>query len=307
MNKSKAILTFSLLTLLILLIATAAFAAVEVNYFKVQSWEDDVVTVEWETATQNDIVGFYVWRSDKNLPVTNGDIDTTQATLLNENAIIIEDTNGVSHSCASSGGLYEFEDTTISSAQDTYWYYIEAQKCLSTTREFYDEVLSYEGNQPGGLEATRPTIIEPESGGELTSPNGMVQLNFPPGAVISKTTIIYTEQLTPSTGTGNLLFAGTSFDISAIDANGDPVTNFSKHFTMTVSYTDTDWLNAGISDENQLNIYWLDGSDWVGLRSCAGCLHEPAANRFIIILDHLSEFALLGRQGTQIYLPILQK
>jgi parallel beta-helix repeat protein len=150
-------------------------------------------------------------------------------------------------------------------------------------------------------------MIEPESGGELTSPDEMVQLNFPPGAVSGNTAVTYTEQLTPSTGTGSFLFAGTSFDISALDANGNPVTNFSQPFTITVIYTDTDWLNAGISDESQLNIYWWDGSDWVGLLPCAGCSHDLAGNRFIIVLDHLSEFALLGRQETQIYLPILQK
>jgi hypothetical protein len=135
----------------------------------------------------------------------------------------------------------------------------------------------------------------------------MIALNFPPAAVSSNTSVTYTQQLTPSTGTSSLMFAGTSFDISATDANGSPVTNFSPPFTMTLTYTDTDWQKAGISHESQLNIYWWDGKAWVGLLPCPGCQHDPTNNRFVILLDHLTEFALLGRQETQIYLPLLQK
>jgi hypothetical protein len=138
------------------------------------------------------------------------------------------------------------------------------------------------------------TTIDPGKGGELTSPDGRVQLDFPPGAVNESTVVTYTQRTAPSQSTGGLAFADTSFDISATDTNGNPVTSFSQTFNMTVAYADTDWQNAGIANETTLNVYWWDGAAWNALLPCTGCSHNTDDNEFVISLDHLTEFALLG-------------
>jgi hypothetical protein len=151
--------------------------------------------------------------------------------------------------------------------------------------------------------------IDAETGGTFTSPDEMVQLNFPTGAVSETTVVTYTEQMTPSQGTGSFLFADTSFDISATDANGNPVTKFLQPFTMSITYQETDWQNAGIEDESYLNIYWWDGSTWVGLLPCISCEHNMTNNQFTIALNHFTEFALLGDDkppSQQIYLPVIR-
>jgi len=136
----------------------------------------------------------------------------------------------------------------------------------------------------------------------------MVQLNFPAGAVSETTVVTYTEQMSPSQGTGGYIDAGTSFDILARDANANPVTEFSQPFTMTVTYQNADWEDAGIEDESYLNIYWWDGNTWLGLLPCTGCQHDTAGKQFTIVLNHLTEFALLGSNeppSQRIYLPVI--
>lgn len=138
------------------------------------------------------------------------------------------------------------------------------------------------------------TTIDPTQGGQLTSPNGRVDLDFPPGTVSESTVVTYTQQTAPSQSAGSLAFAGTSFDISATDTHGNPVTSFSQVFNMTIAYADADWQNAGITDETTLNVHWWDGATWNALLPCAGCSHDTDDNEFVISLDHLTEFALLG-------------
>jgi hypothetical protein len=138
------------------------------------------------------------------------------------------------------------------------------------------------------------TTIDPGEDGELTSPDGRVQLDFPAGAVSESTVVAYTQRTTPSQSSGSLAFAGTSFDIWATDTNGNPVINFSQTFNMTIAYADADWQNAGITDETTLNVYWWDGTAWNGLLPCTDCSHNTDSNEFVISLNHLTEFALLG-------------
>jgi len=138
------------------------------------------------------------------------------------------------------------------------------------------------------------TTVDPTQGGQLTSPNGRVQLDFPPGAASESTIVTYTQKTAPSQSTDSLAFACTSFDISATDTDGNPVTNFSQTFNMMVAYADRDWQSAGITDETTLNVYWWDGAAWNALVPCPGCSHNTDDNEFVILLDHLTEFALLG-------------
>lgn len=137
-------------------------------------------------------------------------------------------------------------------------------------------------------------LIMPSQGGQISSSNGQVTASFPPGAVGSPTTLTFTQQTAPQHAPGSFLFANSSFRLEALDALGQPVTTFSKAYTLTVTYKDTDWQSSGIKSEDSLSLYWWDGSQWANLLPCSGCSHDPVNNQFSILIDHLSEFALLG-------------
>ena len=93
------------------------------------------------------------------------------------------------------------------------------------------------------------------------------------------------------------------------DTDGDPVNSFNQPFTMTLFYNDSDWQNAGIADENDLNVYWWNGSTWIGMLPCAGCSHDTVHNKFVLVLDHLTEFTIMKSEGTEtyVYLPLIIK
>ncbi|MCX6031202.1 MAG: hypothetical protein NT169_18125 [Chloroflexi bacterium] len=108
------------------------------------------------------------------------------------------------------------------------------------------------------------------------------------------TTFTYTEILTPTQATGGFTFAGRAFTLVATDAAGQPVTTFAGRYTITLNYSDTDWQAAGILAEENLNLYFWDGTMWVVVLPCAGCSLDTINNQIIAVLDHLTEFALLG-------------
>jgi len=117
---------------------------------------------------------------------------------------------------------------------------------------------------------------------------------LPAGLVTTTTTFTYTELLTPTEASGAFAFAGRSFTLVATDAAGQPITTFSSRYTITLNYLDSDWQAAGIPAEENLNLYYWNGSAWVGLLPCAGCALDTVNNRITVVLDHLTEFALLG-------------
>jgi hypothetical protein len=141
-------------------------------------------------------------------------------------------------------------------------------------------------------------------GGSVSSGDNLVQVQFSAGAVDGPTTIeIITHQQPPQT-TDGYTFAGKAFNIQAKTSNGQPVTQFDQPFTLTVDYSDSDWQNAGIADESDLNLYWWGGGDWQAILPCTGCSHDTTSNRIVAVLDHLTEFAVMGKRAmTPVYLP----
>ena len=136
--------------------------------------------------------------------------------------------------------------------------------------------------------------VAPDGAATLPLPNAQGQIAFPAGLVTTSTIFTYTEMLTPAQATGGFAFAGQSFTLVATDAAGQPVTSFTGHYTLTLNYSDADWQAAGIPAEENLNLYYWNGSAWVGILPCAGCALDTVNNRITAVLDHLTEFALLG-------------
>jgi|GEM_PF-6757373 len=140
-------------------------------------------------------------------------------------------------------------------------------------------------------------VISPDSGGILTSPDGSVSAVFPAGAVTTPVTVTYTG-FSSLTHTGvNFIFAGHAFDLSAQNAQGNSITDFVSPFTLTLSYSEMDWQNAGISQEVDLNLVYWNGVQWIQSLPCDSCTLDTVQNRLTVILNHLSDFAL-GQGGT---------
>ena len=142
----------------------------------------------------------------------------------------------------------------------------------------------------------------------MTLPGSAGEIVFPSGLVSETTTFTYTEEETPSEDTGSLVFAGQSFTLIAQDEQGNPITEFNTTFTITLNYEDSDWQNAGIPDESLLNLYYWNGTAWVGVLPCTGCSLDTEANRLVAMLNHLTEFALVGPQEPPTlrrYMPLI--
>lgn len=115
-------------------LATAAYASVDLNYFRGSWIGGQPVQLEWESASELDSAGFNVWRSTTDLPIVNGQIDTSQATQI---AGPITDP---STACSNVGRAYEIEDGSVDVAQGTYYYYLESVSCSNAPSAFYGEL-----------------------------------------------------------------------------------------------------------------------------------------------------------------------
>ena len=141
--------------------------------------------------------------------------------------------------------------------------------------------------------------VIPVGGGTLTSQDDQTTIIFPPNIVSTPTAFEIVPQPAPQNDTGAMQFANQSFEINALDANGDPLAEytFSQPVTITLDYTDSDV--AGL-DEATLRLYYWDDltSDWKdAAASCSPVstyTRELDQNRLSVNICHLSEFALLG-------------
>jgi hypothetical protein len=89
-----------------------------------------------------------------------------------------------------------------------------------------------------------------------------------------------------------------------------PVTEFLGDFTLTVGYGALGLQTADAEAEEELNLYWWDGEAWRWLLPCDGCSHDPEGQRFVVVLDHLTEFAVLAGEPPNrrhLYLPLIMK
>lgn len=155
-------------------------------------------------------------------------------------------------------------------------------------------------------EAPVSSTVTAGEGGQLRSDDGAVSVDFPAGAVPGDTTVTMQPQTKPTQSLGSLAFAGKSLSINAKDANGNPVTSFAQPFTLVVKYQDSDWRNAGITNEANLNVYFYRNGAWEPLFPCAGCTHDMEKNEFVLKLDHLTEFAVAGVKH-RLVLPNINK
>ncbi|RME59803.1 MAG: CHRD domain-containing protein, partial [Caldilineae bacterium] len=132
------------------------------------------------------------------------------------------------------------------------------------------------------ITACKPAVVTTigSSGGELRSDSGDVELNIPAGVVDDNTTVAIAEVAAPKQETGILQFLGKGVEITAKDAQGNPITQFNQPFSLIVKYEDSDWQNAGIPSEDNVNVYFWDGSIWQAMFPCKDCVHDQVNNFF---------------------------
>jgi ELWxxDGT repeat protein len=148
------------------------------------------------------------------------------------------------------------------------------------------------------------------------TPNGGVAafpdlvLTFPASAVQTPITILYTQLSQPTPPLSGSLKAVRMFRLEARDLNDQPVTDFAKPYTLTISYTDQQLAALGIA-EADLNLVFWDGSAWVNVLPCDGCGVDTTNNRLIGVLNHFTDFALVGSAASggksKVYLPLAQR
>ena len=136
-----------------------------------------------------------------------------------------------------------------------------------------------------------------------TTQDFTLSLIFPANAVSQ--TITLTVGLTGTHPiTIGFRLVGSTFYIEAVNSNGARVTTFDAPYTLTLHYHDEDWQNAGLADETSLNLAYWAGSRWVMLLPCAGCNVNPVDNVVTVVVNHLTEFALVGTPY-KLYLPLV--
>jgi len=144
----------------------------------------------------------------------------------------------------------------------------------------------------------------PPSGGVITNvTQGLtVTLNFPPGVLTE--TITVTLGLTGShplpSGLG--LIGNGAFFIEARHPNGQPMTQFSAPFTLTLRFTAAQVVGRNLA---QVAVFFWDANNnrWAPLPTTL----NRNDNTLVITLNHLTEFAALAPTGYPLYLPLVQK
>ena len=77
---------------------------------------------------------------------------------------------------------------------------------------------------------------------------------------------------------------------------------------LSLHYTESDWRQAGLRTEDQLDLYTWNAmaGEWDLVPASS---RDTSANIIVTTLNHLSEFALLGEapEGGQITLPLIMR
>lgn len=158
---------------------------------------------------------------------------------------------------------------------------------------------------------TASATITPQAGGTLSPSGGFLTVNFPAGAVSAPTLLDYLLQPSPQHSLPGYRFANRAFTLNAT-SNGQPLHQFNKPFTMLVRYDPSDLLAAGISNPATLNMVYWNGQGWQALLPCAGCGVDTAQRTVTVVLNHLSEFALVAPGaanvgGRRVFVPLARR
>jgi predicted GH43/DUF377 family glycosyl hydrolase len=150
------------------------------------------------------------------------------------------------------------------------------------------------------------TVVYSTLGGVITDTADLTTtIEIPAGTVTDTTTIVYSSlpniTVTPSP---TLAFAGHAF---SLDAYRNDVLilgfTFEGPVTITIEYSDGDV--EGLIEHTLTLYHWADNT-WADA-ACGDYDRDLEANVIRVLVCHLSDFALFGKEKTGIYLPIILK
>ncbi|MFN8569150.1 MAG: ELWxxDGT repeat protein [Kouleothrix sp.] len=149
-----------------------------------------------------------------------------------------------------------------------------------------------------------PGDVTPEQGGSVDFAGATI--TFPPGAVSEPITLTYSAPAGPGHPLGGGDRLVRRFTLEAHTLSGQPVTQFLKPYTLVLGYDDATLAALGVAEAG-LNVAFWNGSAWVDLLPCAGCGVDTVNNRVTIVLDHFTEFVLIGGAARWLYMPIARR
>lgn len=164
-----------------------------------------------------------------------------------------------------------------------------------------DDSLQFYRPRPDTFQTSTPI---PTSGGTLTSNDGNVRVVFPSGSVTSTVDVTLTPIREPEHPPPADSMLVRSFAINARTASGAAITHFSPPLTVEVSYSEAEMAAHGLS-ESSLNLVYWNGAQWVSVLPCTDCRVDTEANKVIVQLNHLTEFALIRTEQRKLLLPLV--
>ena len=150
--------------------------------------------------------------------------------------------------------------------------------------------------------------IQGNTGGTIIANDAKTEVEIPTNAVSGEVTFLFEPEPSPDQSVGVLSFAGNSFELTAQDSLGIPVTTFSEPLTLTLYYEES---QLGSIPEEELYLFYWDTAmlSWMNVLSTCPSgeyIRDVDANWLSVPLCHLSEFALLGPPAYQIYIPLIE-
>ncbi len=143
--------------------------------------------------------------------------------------------------------------------------------------------------------------VSPTFGGQLSSPDFRITVQFPPGAVDTLSIAAYrTLTTTPSITLPRL---SPVFDLSAYEyATGSTVAHFQQPVTISVQYGDGEIGGLG---ERWLALHTWDeaNSVWEMIPTTVDMARDQAVAR----VDHFTMYTLLEREHTDVFLPLVMR
>lgn len=152
-------------------------------------------------------------------------------------------------------------------------------------------------------EASSGQVTPGEGGGVYNQTHG-ISLTVPPGAITSTVDLALNLLKAPSHALLADQVGLRYFTITAADENGNPVTQFNQAYTLTLSYSDEEVLQARADEATLTCLYWDQTlNDWKSITSEP----NPVANQVTCAANHLTEFALASGKSPldYLFLPVV--
>lgn len=147
------------------------------------------------------------------------------------------------------------------------------------------------------------------AGGTISSNGGDISIEIPSGSLSEEITFEFIPLAGPTEGPPrNFAFAGTSFEILARMGEVIVHPTFDPPMVVEIHYDESEL--DGLAENKLLLNYWdIALLSWVDAAdSClggAGYTYYPELDYFTVEICHLTEFAVMGETGMDIYLPLI--